>query len=629
VIYGTQVPSLITDDDLFLFNQGTHYRLHDKLGAHVVDGATSFAVWAPNAHAVSVIGDWNGWRPGATKLAPRALSGIWEVTVPGIGHGARYKYAIVGPDGVKRDKADPFAVRAEHPPATASIVWQPRHEWSDAEWMATRRDRSARGAPISIYEVHLGSWRRDHNEVLGYRELGEQLAEHVANLGFTHVELMPLMEHPFYGSWGYQVTGYFAPTTRYGAPDDLMAMIDVLHQRGIGVIVDWVPAHFPTDAYGLGLFDGTHLFEHADPRRGFHPDWTSYIFNYGRHEVRAFLISSAISWLDRYHIDGLRVDGVASMLYLDYSRKEGEWVPNEDGTNHDRDAIAFLQDFNRAVHSAFPEVVTLAEESTSWPGVTAPPEDAGLGFDYKWDLGWMHDTLTFLHRDPIHRRYHHEELTFRGMYAASECFVLPLSHDEVVHGKGSLIGKVHGDPWQKYAQLRLLFGYQWTQPGKKLLFMGGELGVWGEWNHDAALDWPLGAHPAHAGIGRWLGDLNRAYRRYPALHRGDCAASGHLWLVPDDRETSVIAYARLGEGDDVPIVVVANFTPVPREGYRVGVPRGGFWREVLNSDAELYGGGGIGNRGGMHVDATPAHGQEQSLVVTAPPLGVVLFAAEP
>ncbi|MGE0396830.1 MAG: 1,4-alpha-glucan branching protein GlgB [Kofleriaceae bacterium] len=621
--------SLLTSDDLFLFNQGTHHKLYDKLGAHCIEGAgVHFAVWAPNAREVSVIGDWNGWRAGVTSLRPRESSGIWEGTVPNIGHGARYKYAIVGPDGVKRDKADPFAARAEHPPATASLVWNTRYEWRDSAWMKSRGARLARTAPVSIYEAHLGSWRREHNEVLGYRELGERLGEHVTNLGFTHIELMPIMEHPFYGSWGYQVTGYFAPTTRYGAPEDLMAMIDGLHQRNIGVIVDWVPAHFPTDAHGLGHFDGTHLFEHADPRRGFHPDWTSFIFNYGRHEVKSFLISSAISWLDRYHVDGLRVDGVASMLYRDYSRKAGEWVPNEDGSNHDRDAIRFLQDFNRAVYAHYPDVQTIAEESTAWGGVSRPPEHGGLGFGYKWDLGWMHDTLAYLERDPIHRKFHHDQLTFRAIYAHTENYVLPLSHDEVVHGKKSLIGKLPGDPWQKYAQMRLLYGYQWTLPGKKLLFMGGELGVWGEWNHDTQLDWAVGDHPAHSGIGRWIGDLNAAYKAQPALHVGDCEQRGFSWIVGDDRDGSILAYARHGNDNDAPIVVIANFTPVPRDGYRIGVPRAGFYRELLNSDAEIYGGSGLGNRGGMHSEAIGSHGHAQSIAVTVPPLAVVVFVAQ-
>ncbi len=620
--------AVLTSDDLFLFNQGTHYRLYDKLGAHVVEGGTHFAVWAPNARAVAVTGDWNGWNPSSHPMQPMESSGIWQLMIPNVGHGTRYKFAITGPEGNLFDKADPFAARAEHAPATASIVWKAQHPWNDAEWMKTRGMRSTRSSPISIYEVHLGSWRRDHNQVLGYRDLGKQLAQHCSALGFTHVELMPVMEHPFYGSWGYQVTGFFAPTTRYGAPDDFMAMVDELHRAGIGVILDWVPAHFPTDAHGLGLFDGTALFEHADPRRGFHPDWTSFIFNYGRHEVRSFLISSAISWLDRYHIDGLRVDGVASMLYRDYSRKEGEWLPNEDGSNHDRDAISFLQALNRAVYGAFPDVQTIAEESTAWHGVSQPPEHGGLGFGFKWDLGWMHDTLAHLAREPVHRQFHHDELTFRGVYANSENYVMPLSHDEVVHGKGSLLSKLPGDPWQKYATMRLLYGYQWTLPGKKLLFMGDELGVWNEWNHDQELDWAIGSHPAHAGIGKWLGDLNRAYRTHRSLHVGDCDPVGFQWLVSDDRGGGVLAYLRTGGEGDAPICVAANFTPVPRDGYRIGVPRAGFWREILSSDAEVYGGSGVGNRGGMHTDAQGSHGFEQALILTVPPLGITVFVAE-
>ncbi|HEX7703256.1 MAG TPA: 1,4-alpha-glucan branching protein GlgB [Kofleriaceae bacterium] len=619
---------MLTSDDLFLFNQGTHFRLYDKLGAHVVANGTHFAVWAPNARAVSVIGDWNGWRAGADPLQPVESSGIWAATIPNVGHGTRYKYAITAADGRVLDKADPFAARAEHPPATASVVWNAHHEWGDSEWMRTRGVRTTRSSPISIYEVHLGSWRRDHNEVLGYRDLGKQLAHHCSQLGFTHVELMPVMEHPFYGSWGYQVTGFFAPTTRYGAPDDFMAMVDELHRAGVGVFLDWVPAHFPTDAHGLGQFDGTHLFEHADPRRGFHPDWTSYIFNYGRHEVRSFLISSAISWLDRYHVDGLRVDGVASMLYRDYSRKAGEWLPNEDGSNDDRDAIGFLQQLNRAVYGAFPDVQTIAEESTAWGGVSRPPEHGGLGFGFKWDLGWMHDTLKHVEREAVHRKFHYDELTFRAIYANSENYVLPLSHDEVVHGKGSLISKIPGDPWQRYATLRLLYGYQWTLPGKKLLFMGDELGVWNEWNHDQQLDWGIGGHPAHAGIARWVGDLNGAYRAHRALHVGDCDPVGFQWLVGDDREGGVLAYLRTGGDRDPPVCVVANFTPVPRDGYRLGVPHAGFWREILSSDSVHYGGTGIGNQGGMFSDSEGCRGFEQSIVVTVPPLGICVFVAE-
>jgi 1,4-alpha-glucan branching enzyme len=618
--------SLLTSDDLFLFNQGTHFRLYDKLGAHVVHGGTEFAVWAPSATAVSVIGDWNGWVAGSDPMTPRESSGIWETHI-GVGHGQRYKYAITGPDGTTIEKADPFATRAEHPPATASIIWQAQHHWKDAEWMRTRGARINCSAPISIYECHLGSWRRKRGEHLGYRELGEQLAHHCTQLGFTHVELMPVMEHPFYGSWGYQVTGFFAPTTRYGAPDDLMAMIDTLHAANIGVILDWVPAHFPTDEHGLGKFDGTHLFEHADPRRGFHPDWTSYIFNYGRHEVRSFLISSAISWLDRFHADGLRVDGVASMLYRDYSRKEGEWVPNEDGSNHDREAISFLQALNVAIDAAFPDVKTFAEESTSWGGVTRSVEGGGLGFGYKWDLGWMNDTLGHIAREPIHRKWHHHELTFRTVYAHTENFVLPLSHDEVVHGKKPLIKKVPGDPWQQYATMRLLFGYQWSLPGKKLLFMGSELGVWNEWNHDGELDWAVGNHPAHAAMARWIGDLNRFYRSEPAMHAADCEPIGFHWIDGDDSEAGIIAYYRTGHEQHPPVVIVANFTPVVRYGYRVGVPRAGFWREALNSDAADYGGSGVGNQGGLEADDLSWDAFEHSLALTVPPLAICYFVA--
>ena len=633
--------SLLSADDLHWFNQGTHYRLHDKLGAHPVTAGqrgvigdapatgTYFAVWAPDALEVSVIGDWNGWRGTADPLEMRERSGIWEGFVPGVGHGARYKFHLRARSGGTFDKADPFATRAEHPPATASVVWTAQHSWGDAAWMQRRIERNGFAAPISIYEVHLGSWRRKRGEVLGYRELGEALAEHCRRLGFTHVELLPVMEHPFYGSWGYQVTGYFAPTTRYGAPEDLMAMIDCLHQAEIGVFLDWVPAHFPTDAHGLGAFDGHHLYEHADPRRGFHPDWTSYIFNYGRHEVRSFLISSAMSWLDRYHADGLRVDGVASMLYRDYSRRPGEWIPNEDGSNHDREAIKFLRQLNKAVYTAFPSAQMIAEESTAWGGVSKPPEVGGLGFGFKWDLGWMHDTLDYLRKEAAHRPWHHDQLTFRSLYVESENFILPLSHDEVVHGKGSLIGKLAGDVWQKRASLRLLFGYQWTVPGKKLLFMGGELGQWKEWNHDDELDWAILGDPGHAALTQWLGDLNAAYRATPALHRRDVPPVGFRWLVGDDRDASVLAYLRLGDADDPPALVACNFTATPREHYRLGVPLPGRWRELLNSDAEIYGGSNLGNLGG--VVATPelaCREQPCGVEILLPPLACVVFVAE-
>jgi 1,4-alpha-glucan branching enzyme len=632
--------SLLSSDDLHWFNQGTHYRLYQKLGAHPVIAGTAgaigtadrdgtyFAVWAPAATQVSVIGDWNHWKGGVDRLALRDGSGIWEGIVGGVGHGARYKFHLLTHAGHALDKADPFAARAEHPPATASVVWAADYAWSDAEWMARRAERDGFAEPMSIYEMHLGSWRRRRGEVLGYRELGGELANHCARLGFTHVELLPVMEHPFYGSWGYQVTGYFAPTTRYGAPEDLMAMIDHLHAKGIGVILDWVPAHFPTDAHGLGAFDGSHLYEHADPRRGFHPDWTSYIFNYGRHEVRSFLVSSAASWLDRFHADGIRVDGVASMLYRDYSRRPGEWIPNEDGSNHDRDAISFFQQMNHALYTSFPGIQVIAEESTAWGGVSRPPSDGGLGFGFKWDLGWMHDTLDYLRKEPVHRTWHHDQLTFRGMYADTENFVLPLSHDEVVHGKAALLAKMPGDFWQKRASLRLLYGYQWTLPGKKLLFMGGELGVWKEWNHDDELDWGILGDPGHAGIERWVADLNAAYRATPALHRRDVRPGGFRWLVGDDKDASVFVYLRIGEAGDPPALVACNFTPEVRRGYRVGVPVAGTWRERLNSDAASYGGSNVGNLGGVVATAELAcRGEPYGLELVLPPLACVVLVA--
>ncbi len=636
------MPSLLSDDDVFLFNEGTHYRLYDKLGAHFLragtrvpgglielDG-TAFAVWAPDASRVTVIGDWNGWNPESTPLHPRGNSGIWEGFAPAVGDGARYKLCIITRDGRRLDKADPFGLYHEVPPLTASVVWHGSHAWTDDAWMRERAAHNSRAAPMSIYEVHLGSWMREHGRdgaPLDYRALGDRLGDYCDNLGFTHVELMPVMEHPFYGSWGYQVLGYFAPTSRYGRPEDLMAMIDTLHRRKIGVILDWVPAHFPTDAHGLGDFDGTHLFEHADPRRGFHPDWTSYIFNYGRHEVRAFLISSAFYWLDRFHADGLRVDGVASMLYRDYSRQPGEWIPNEDGGNDDRDAITFLQQFNHAVFTAFPDVQTLAEESTAWGGVSRPPP-AGLGFGFKWDLGWMHDTLRYLHHDPIHRRHHHDEITFRAMYQYSENYVLPLSHDEVVHGKGSLIAKMPGDDWQKFANLRALLGYQWSLPGKKLLFMGAEIADWREWSHDDVLDWSLCQWPPHAGIQRWVRDLNAIYRRYPSLYRKDVEPGGFEWIVGNDGDNSVVVFLRRGDPTDAPVLVACNFTPVPRPGYQVGVPQAGRWAELLNGDSEIYGGSGVGNLGAVEARAEPWRHMPASLTLTLPPLSCVWFVPQ-
>jgi 1,4-alpha-glucan branching enzyme len=622
--------SLLSDDDLHLFNEGSHLRLYECLGAHLEGEGTHFAVWAPNARAVHVIGDWNGWDKESQALSRRGASGIWEGVIRGVGKGHKYKFHLENADGRRVDKADPLAFHAETPPKTASIVWDLDHRWGDGRWMAERAAKSALAAPISIYEVHLGSWRRkpdDGNRPLSYREIADPLCEYAADMGFTHVELMPVMEHPFYGSWGYQTTGYFAPTSRYGTPQDLMYLVDQLHQAGIGVILDWVPSHFPSDEIGLANFDGTALYEHADPRQGFHPDWKSSIFNYDRHEVRSFLLSSGLFWLDRYHADGLRVDAVASMLYLDYSRKQGEWVPNQHGGRENLPAISFLQRLNTEVFGRHPGAQTYAEESTSWPGVSRPVWLGGLGFGFKWDMGWMHDTLAYLRRDPIHRRYHHTGLTFRGLYAFHENFVLPLSHDEVVHGKGSLLDKMSGDEWQKRANLRLLYCNQWSLPGKKLLFMGGEFGQWREWSHESSLDWHLTADPQHAGLQRLVADLNALLRKYPALHELDTEAKGFEWIDANDSNQSVASYLRKDRAGSC-IVAVLNYTPVLRAGYRLGVPEPGPWIEVLNSDATLYGGSGVGNHGMVHAQPVPSHGRPQSLELTLPPLGALFLARE-
>jgi 1,4-alpha-glucan branching enzyme len=628
--------SRLTEQDVYLFNEGTHYRLYDHLGSHpgTKDGqaGTWFAVWAPDAERVAVMGDWNGWSKEADPLALRGLSGIWEGFIPGVGKGNHYKYHMASRahPGYKADKADPFAFHTEIPPAQASIIWELDYEWEDGAWMAERADRQALAAPMSVYEVHLGSWRRvpeEGDRSLSYREIAGPLAAHVKKLGFTHVELMPVTEHPYYPSWGYQTTGYFAPTSRYGTPQDFMYLVDHLHQEGIGVILDWVPSHFPTDEFGLAYFDGTHLYEHADPRQGFHPDWGSYIFNYGRHEVRAFLISSAVFWLDRYHVDGLRVDAVASMLYLDYSRKAGEWIPNRYGGRENLEAIAFLRAFNDEVCEGFPGIQTIAEESTAWPMVSRPTYVGGLGFGYKWDMGWMHDTLKYLAHDPIHRKYHHNEITFRMVYAWNESFVLPLSHDEVVHGKGSLVNKMPGDNWQKLANLRLLYGDMYAQPGKKLLFMGAELAQQSEWSHERSLDWHLLDDPAHAGICRWLEDLNRLYREEKALHELDTSPDGFEWIDANDALNSVLSFLRKGTDPKDVILVVLNFTPLPREDYQVGVPHGGTWTEVLNSDAAAYQGSGKGNPGGVEASPVPLHGRPCSLVLTLPPLGILFLKA--
>ena len=630
------VAAPVTEDDLYLFNEGSHYHLYDKLGCHLttLNGAAgaTFAVWAPNANYVSVIGDFNGWDPAAHRLAPRGSSGVWEGFVAGVKKGQGYKYHIgSGQLGYRVDKADPFGIHHETPPKTGSKVWDLAYAWGDAEWMAGRAARNALPSPLSIYEVHLGSWRRvpeDRNRSLSYREMAEQLPAYVREMGFTHVELLPVMEHPFYGSWGYQVTGYFAPTSRYGTPQDFMYLVDRLHQAGVGVILDWVPSHFPNDEHGLAFFDGTHLFEHEDPRKGFHPDWSSAIFNYGRHEVRSFLLSSAFLWLDVYHADGLRVDAVASMLYLDYSRRHGEWVPNRFGGRENLEAVEFLRRFNAAVYERHPDVQTIAEESTAWPMVSRPTYVGGLGFGLKWDMGWMHDTLTYMAKDPIHRRFHHNSLTFRSLYAFTENFCLPLSHDEVVHGKGSLISKMPGDDWQKFANLRALLGYMYGLPGKKLLFMGAEVAQWAEWSHESSVEWHLLAHAPHRGIQQLVRDLNALLRREPALHELDTDPAGMEWIDANDSDNSVLTFLRKGREGRSMIAVVCSFTPVPRYDYRIGVPRAGFWREVLNTDAREYGGGGVGNLGGVGTAPVACHGHAQSLELVLPPLAVVALRHE-
>jgi 1,4-alpha-glucan branching enzyme len=625
--------SLLSRDDLYLFNEGSHFRLYDKLGAHLMSvggvAGTLFAVWAPAAEQVYVMGDFNGWDKTSHPLGCKGDSGIWEGFLPGVGAGAPYKYHIVSRYGGYRvDKADPVAVYSEVPPRTGSVVWDLDYAWGDQAWLAGRRARSDLAAPINIYEMHLGSWRRlveEGGRPLTYRELAGPLADYLAGMGYTHVELLPVMEHPFYGSWGYQVTGYFAPTSRYGTPQDLMYLIDQLHQRGIGVILDWVPSHFPTDEHGLIFFDGTHLYEHSDPKQGIHRDWNTAIFNYGRNEVRSFLISSALFWLEKYHADGLRVDAVASMLYLDYSRQEGDWVPNIYGGRENLDAITFLRRLNEEVYRSFPDVQTIAEESTAWPMVSRPTYLGGLGFGLKWDMGWMHDTLAYLAHEPVHRKYHHGQLTFRMLYAFNENFVLALSHDEVVHGKGSLLARMPGDDWQKLANLRLLLGYMVGQPGKKLLFMGGEFGQWREWHHESSLDWSLLELPAHAGLCQWSHDLNHLYLSEPALHQQDCDPAGFQWVDANDSDHSTLSFLRKGKGADSLVLVLCNFTPVPRHNYRVGVPVAGAWQELLNSDAQDYGGSGQGNLGGLETAPIPFHGQLCSLNVTLPPLGVVFL----
>jgi len=619
---------LLGEQDVYLFREGTHGRLHALMGCHLESGGATFRVWAPNARRVAVIGEFNRWDPLANPLDARTDdSGIWEATVAGVKRGDPYKFRIVSAvGGHEMDKADPFAICAEAPPLTASRAWTLEYAWSDDAWMASRAARNGHGAPISIYEVHLGSWRRggDARRLATYRDIARPLAEYVRDHGFTHVELMPVTEHPFYGSWGYQTTGYFAPTARYGTPQDFMYLVDVLHQHDIGLILDWVPSHFPTDGHGLVYFDGTYLFEHADPRQGFHPDWKSSIFNYDRHEVRAFLLSSAMFWLDHYHVDGLRVDAVASMLYLDYGRKAGEWIPNVHGGKENLGAIQFLRHLNESVYREHPDVQMIAEESTAWPMVSRPVYLGGLGFGMKWNMGWMHDTLDYMRHEPIFRKYHHDRLTFSIWYAFFENFVLALSHDEVVHGKGSLIGKMPGDSWQQFANLRLLYGYMWGHPGKKLLFMGGEFAQRREWTHEGQLEWEVLRYPEHAAMQRWIGDLNALYRAQPALHELDFDKAGFEWVDCNDSETSAISFLRRPRAGS-PVLVVCNFTPVPRTNYVVGVPEGGYWRELLNSDAPIYGGSGIGNLGGVDAAPVSAHGRFQSLVLTLPPLAAIFL----
>ncbi len=626
--------SWLSEEDIFLFNEGSHYRLYEKLGAHpaTVSGKEGayFAVWAPNARHVSVTGDFNGWNKMSHPLQPKASSGIWEGFVEGIPEGSIYKYHIESRyKSYNVDKADPFAFYAETPPKTGSVIYRLDYEWGDSDWMKTRRPHNSIYAPISIYEIHLGSWKRkvEEDRFLTYRELAPELTEHILKTGFTHVEFLPIMEHPFYGSWGYQITGYFAPTSRYGTPRDFMYLVDYLHQNGIGVILDWVPSHFPTDQHGLGYFDGTHLYEHEDPRKGFQPDWQSYIFNYGRSEIRSFLISSALFWLDKYHVDGIRVDAVASMLYLDYSRKKDSWIPNEYGGRENLEAIAFLKKLNEAVYQYYPDTQTIAEESTAWPMVSRPTYVGGLGFGMKWDMGWMHDTLQYMSRNPVHRKYHQNEMTFRMLYAFNENFVLPLSHDEVVYGKGSLLGKMPGDDWQKFANYRLLLGYMYTQPGKKLLFMGAEFGPWNEWNHDGSLDWHFLEYDRHLQLQNWLIELNKFYRTEPAFHELDCDPGGFEWIDASDALQSILTYLRRGSSTGDIIITVCNFTPTVHTGYRIGVPRGGVWKEVLNSDGLQYGGSDQRNLASLRAEKIPWHGRSHSIEIIVPPLSLVCFAS--
>ena len=628
--------SLLTDFDIYLFKSGKHFKLYEKLGAHIVehDGkdGTYFAVWAPNAKHVSVIGDFNQWNGEANPLKARwDESGIWEGFFPGVGKSQGYKFAIRSNIGAYLEKADPFAQYAEIAPKTASVTWQSDYDWKDKKWLEERKQNTGKPTPYSVYEVHAGSWRRkpdDGNRSLSFRELATELVEYVKWMGFSHVEFLPIMEHPFFGSWGYQLTGYFAPSSRFGTPDDFKFLVDAFHKAEIGVILDWVPSHFPGDAHGLYEFDGTHLYEHADPRKGFHPDWSSYIYNYGRPEVRSFLISNALYWLDQYHIDGLRVDAVASMLYLDYSRKAGEWIPNQYGGNENIEAILFLKEFNESVYANFPDTITIAEESTAWSGVSRPTYLGGLGFGQKWMMGWMHDTLRYFKNDPVHRQYHQNDITFSIMYAFTENFMLPLSHDEVVHGKGSLLGRMPGDEWRKFANLRLMYGYMYTHPGTKLLFMGGEFGQSTEWNHDRTLDWHVTSHPLHKGCMELVKALNELYRTEPALYHFQFDAKGFEWVDYGDRQNSVICFMRKGQFPEEALIVVCNFTPETRHHYRVGVPIRGSWKEVFSSDDPKFGGSGLLNVGRLNTAPVKYHNRDYSVTITLPPLGISVLKLE-
>lgn len=622
-------PSILTEFDIYLFKEGNHYKIYDKLGAHIVENGVFFAVWAPDAVYVSVIGDFNNWDSSKNPLKPHEDgSGIWDGIVKNAKKGSLYKYFIKSRyNNYTVLKSDPIGFFFETPPKTASIVWELDYEWEDKEWMKKRKEKNNLNAPISIYEVHLGSWKRKGFHFLNYREIADELVKYVKEMGFTHIQFLPIMEHPFYGSWGYQITGYFAPTSRYGTPQDFMYLVDKFHQSDIGIILDWVPSHFPNDEHGLSFFDGTHLYEHQDRRKGYHPDWNSLIFNYGRNEVREFLISSALFWFEKYHIDAIRVDAVASMLYLDYSRNEGEWVPNKFGGRENLEAIDFIKRLNVEIYGKHNDTQTIAEESTAWPAVTKPVYLNGLGFGMKWKMGWMNDTLRYFSKEPVHRKYHQDLITFSIWYAFTENYILPLSHDEVVHGKGSLLSKMPGDLWQKFANLRCLYGYMFSHPGKKLLFMGGEIGVWNEWNHEKEIEWSLLNFDMHIKLKNYVRDLNWLYRKEKALYELDFSYEGFEWIDFSDADSSVVSYIRKST-DGEKILIICNFTPVPRHSYRIGVPERGFWKEIFNSDAIEYGGSGEGNLGGKHTEDIPSHGRKYSLSLTFPPLGVVYLKYE-